>query len=157
MTEKTKTEKTKFQTPFSYTDLLQGKFVNCLMKCGKKTVAQRILKDTFVEINRRGEKDVLKTFEGAIKNATPSMEVRPRRIGGAVYQVPTEVNPKRQKTLAIRWILTAARSGKGQPVFKRLASEIIDAANERGTAFSKKEEMHKMAHANKAFAHLARY
>lgn len=150
-------KKAKFNTPFSLVDPLQSKVVNCIMKCGKKTIAQRILKDSFAEIFRRGEQDVQKTFEKAIKNATPTIEVRPRRIGGSVYQVPTEVTAKRQQTLAIRWILDAARKKSGQPMAKRLASELLDAANERGTAFSKREEMHRMAQSNKAFAHLARY
>ncbi|MDH3324478.1 MAG: 30S ribosomal protein S7 [Candidatus Peregrinibacteria bacterium] len=147
----------KFNNPFSFTDELQAKFVNCIMKNGKKTVAQQILKDTFTELNRKGQKDALKTFENAIANATPTMEVKPKRIGGSIYQIPREVTPKRQQTLSIRWILAGARSRKGMPMYKRLSLEILDAANETGSAFNKREEAHKMAQANKAFAHLARY
>ena len=147
----------KFQNPFSFSDPLQTKVVNCLMKNGKKTVAQRILKDTFAEINRRGNSEVLKTFETALANVTPAMECKPKRVGGAIYQIPREVGPKRQQTLAIRWILDGARKKSGQPMSKRLASELLDAANQSGFAFAKKEEAHKMAQSNKAFAHLARY
>jgi small subunit ribosomal protein S7 len=151
------TSKKKYVNPFSFGDPLQAKFVSSIMKNGKKTVAQKILKDTFDEMNRKGEDDPLKAFEKAIDNVTPSVEVKPKRIGGAVYQIPMPVTPKRQKTLPVRWILAAARKKKGQPMFKRLASELIDAANETGAAFSQKEEVHRMAQANKAFAHLARY
>lgn len=152
-----KVTKKKFNNPFSYEDALQQKLVNCIMKDGKKSVAQRILADCFAEMNRRGEKDVLKAFNKAIENATPTMEVRPKRIGGGVYQIPIEVKPKRQASLSIRWLLAGARSRKGQPMYKRLASELMDCATEQGSAFSKKMEAHKAAQANKAFAHLARY
>ncbi|MCK5460859.1 30S ribosomal protein S7 [Candidatus Gracilibacteria bacterium] len=147
----------KYINPFSFTDPLQQKFVNCIMKNGKKTVAQKILQDTFDEMNRRGEKNVFKSFEIALKNSTPLMEVRAKRIGGAVYQIPIEVTGNRQQSLSTRWILEGARSKKGQPMFKRLATELIDCANETGFAFGKKEDSHRMAQANKAFAHLARY
>lgn len=149
--------KRKYANPFSYTDPLQIKMVNCIMKNGKKTVAQNILKATFDELNRRGEKDPLKTFETALQNATPTMEVRPKRIGGAIYQIPVEVTPKRQQTLSIRWVLSGARSRKGQPMYRRLASELVDASQDVGSAVTKKKDSHKMAQANKAFAHLARY
>jgi len=150
-------KKVKYSNPFSYTHPLQSKFVNCLMKDGKKTVAQRIMRDTFDEMNRRGSEDPLKDFEDAIRNATPNMEVKPKRIGGGVYQIPMEVTPNRQRTLPIRWILEGARKRSGIPMYRRLASELMDAASDAGYAVSKKEEAHKMAQANKAFAHLARY
>lgn len=105
-------KKEKYTNPFSLTDPLQVKFVNCLMKNGKKTVAQKILKDAFDEINKRGEKNPLKIFETALRNATPAMEVKAKRIGGAVYQIPIEVTPKRQQSLSIRWILDGARKKK---------------------------------------------
>ena len=168
MTEdsKSKTDKTaekpakkvkKFITPFSYEDPLQSKLVNCIMKNGKKTVAQRILQDAFALMHKRGEEDVMKSFEKALENVTPTMEVKAKRIGGSVYQIPIEVKAKRQHSLAIRWLLDGARSKKNRPMADGLATEIIDAANERGHAFSRREEMHRMAQANKAFAHLARY
>lgn len=147
----------KYVNPFSEADPLQAKLVNCIMKKGKKSVARTILRDTFDEMNRRGDSDPLATFEKALQKATPTMEVRPRRVGGAIYQIPIEVNPKRQATLPIRWILAGARSKKGQPMYKRLAAELMDCANEQGYAFNKREDVHKMAQANKAFAHLARY
>ncbi len=156
-TPEKKTKKSKYQNPFSHTDPLQQKFVNCLMKNGKKTLAQRILKDIFDEINRRGSEDPLKTFELALRNATPTMECKAKRIGGAVYQIPMEVTTKRQQSLCIRWILEGARKKKGQPIARRLAGEIIDCSNETGYAFGKREEAHRMAQSNKAFAHLARY
>ena len=150
-------KKVKYVNPFSYTDPLQSKFVNCLMKNGKKTVAQRILKDLFDELNRRGEEDPLKTFEKVIDQVTPTMEVKAKRIGGAVYQIPIEVTEKRRRSLSFRWILTGAKKKKGQPMYKRLATEILDDLAGTGFAIMKKDETHKMAQANKAFAHLARY
>ncbi len=156
VTEDKKKDK-KYVNPFNEADPLQAKLVNCIMKQGKKSIARTILRDTFDEMNRRGDADPLATFEKALQKATPTMEVRPRRVGGAIYQIPVEVNPKRQATLPIRWLLAGARSKKGQPMYKRLASELMDCANEQGYAFNKREDVHKMAQANKAFAHLARY
>jgi len=147
----------KFVNPFNMSDPLQNKFVKCIMKNGKKTVAQRILKDCFEEMHRKGAKDVLKTFETAFSNVVPSMEVKPKRIGGSVYQIPMEVTAKRRISLPIRWILKGARNKKGQPMYKRLCAELMDAANETGFAYGKKEEVQRVAQANKAFAHLARY
>ncbi len=153
-----KTEKKgKARNPFSFTDPLQCRVVNSIMKQGKKAIAQKILKTTFDELARLGEKDPLKTFNTAFQNATPTVEVTAKRIGGAVYQIPSEVKPKRQESLAVRWILAGARARKGQPMYKRLAQELIDASHEAGSAVNKKKEAHKMAQANKAFAHLARY
>ena len=157
-TNKTPEQKLKsFKNPFSLDDPLQDRFVRSIMKNGKKNLARRILKQAFDQMFLKGEKDPLKTFEKAIQNATPSMEVRPKRIGGAVYQIPIEVTIKRQKTLPVRWILTASRSKKGQPIHRSLAAELIDCANEAGGAYGKKVEAHKSAQANKAFAHLGRY
>ncbi len=147
----------KYVNPFNEADPLQAKLVNCIMKNGKKSLARRILCDTFDEMNRRGEADPLAIFGKALQKATPTMEVRPRRVGGSIYQIPLEVSQKRQGSLPIRWILAGARSKKGQPMYKRLAAELIDCANEQGHAFNKREDVHKMAQANKAFAHLARY
>lgn len=156
-TEKVVKVRKKYVSQFSFADPLQDKFVNCIMKNGKKTVAVKILKDTFEEMHRRGQDDPLKTFETALKNATPAMEVKAKRIGGAVYQIPMEVTEKRQRSLSTRWILEGARKKKGQPMFKRLAAELLDASNETGFAYGRKEDVHRMAQANKAFAHLARY
>lgn len=150
-------KKKKFTNPFSFEDPLQAKLINCIMKNGKKTVAVTILKDAFAIMDKKGEVDVMKTFDDAFKNVTPNIEVKAKRIGGAVYQIPIEVEPKRQLSLSIRWVLAGARSKKGRPMAECLANELIDAANERGVAFGRKEDMHRMAQANKAFAHLARY
>ncbi|MCF7812198.1 30S ribosomal protein S7 [Candidatus Gracilibacteria bacterium] len=153
-----KTEKkVKYTNPFSHTDPLQKKFINSLMKKGKKTVAQNILREAFDELARLGENEPRKTFEAALQNASPSMNVQPKRIGGAIYQIPVEVPSKRQQSLAIRWILQGARGRKGRPMHKRLAQELMDAANETGHAVTKKNDAHRMAQSNKAFAHLARY
>jgi small subunit ribosomal protein S7 len=150
-------KKVKYVNPFSYNDPLHMKFVTCIMKSGKKTIAERILRDTFDEIDRRGATDTKALFEKAYANATPTMEVKPKRIGGGIYQIPLEVPPKRQQSLAIRWILMGARKRKGMPMYKRLAMELMDSASETGFAFGKREDAHRMAAANKAFAHLARY
>lgn len=133
------------------------KFINYLMKQGKKTVARKILKDSFQIVADKTKKDAQSVFEEALENAKPSLEVRPKRIGGAVYQIPMEVKPLRQFQLASRWMLAAARSKKGVPMAKALAEEILQAANNEGAAIKKKEDSHRMAQANKAFAHFARF
>ncbi|EKD63354.1 MAG: hypothetical protein ACD_51C00283G0007 [uncultured bacterium] len=136
---------------------LQEKFVNYVMKRGKKTVARRIFADMLEELKKKGGKNPEQIFERAIENVKPAMEVRPKRIGGAVYQIPIEVKPGRQTMLAFRWILEASRAKKGMKMANKLALELMDAANQQGTAIKKKEDAHKMAQANKAFAHFAKY
>jgi small subunit ribosomal protein S7 len=136
---------------------MNEKFINYLMKQGKKTTARRILKDAFEIVNQKTKKPAQEIFELALENVKPSLEVRPRRIGGAVYQIPMEVKPYRQFQLASRWMLAGARSKKGVPMAKALADEILQASNNEGNAVKKKEDSHKMAQANKAFAHFARY
>lgn len=135
---------------------LVAKFINCLMWDGKKTVAERVFYDA-MEIAGRRLKDVdpLEIFETAIANVKPSIEVRSKRVGGANYQVPMQVNRKRQQSLAFRWLLAASREKKGKPMKERLAGEIVDAFNNTGTAVTTKENVHRMADANKAFAHFA--
>lgn len=142
----------------------QEKFINYLMKKGKKSVARRIFADVVKEIQKKSPEALSSVggapealFEKAIENVKPSMEVRPKRIGGAVYQIPMEVKPGRRTMLAFRWILDAARNGKGGPVANRIAKELMEAAAETGIAIKKKEDTHKMAAANKAFAHYAKY
>ncbi len=127
------------------------------MQRGKKTVARKIFQDTLEEIKKKGSKNPVQVFERAIENVKPSMEVRPKRIGGGVYQIPIEVKPNRQLMLAFRWILGAAKSKTGARMAVKLAGELTDAANQTGAAMKKKEDTHKMAAANKAFAHYARY
>ena len=137
---------------------LTEKFVNCLMQDGKKQLARRILNDALAIITKKQpEKKSEEVFEFAIRNVMPNVEVRPKRVGGAVYQIPVEVHPKRQQTLAIRWIMSAARDRKGMPMAQRIALELLDASSDQGAAFKKKENVKQMAKANKAFAHLARF
>lgn len=137
-------------------DPLVEKFVCCLMKQGKKSIARTIFADALEVIKTRTKEQPMEVFSKALLNTTPLVEVRPKRIAGAVYQVPTEVNPKRQQSLSIRWILTAARSRKGIPMAEKLALELLDASTEQGAAIKKKEDVFKMAQANKAYAHLAK-
>ena len=124
-----------------------------LMQHGKKSTAQRILSDAFGLINERTGGDPLELFETAVKNATPLVEVRARRVGGATYQVPVEVRPERREALAIRWLITASRGRNENTMEERLAGELLDAVNSRGSAVKKREDTHKMADANKAFSH----
>ncbi len=132
------------------------KFINCLMHDGKKAVARRVFADTLEVIKTRTKEDPMEVFNKALLNVTPMVEVRPKRVAGSVYQVPVEVNPKRQQALSFRWILTAARDRKGIPMAQKLAMELLDASAEQGGAFKKKQDVIKMAQANKAFAHLAK-
>ncbi len=136
---------------------IQEKFVNYIMLDGKKSIARKIFNNTLKLISKKTSADPGKIFTAALDNVKPKLEIKAKRIGGAVYQIPREVSPTRQISLAFRWIITAARSKKGTSMHQKLANEIIDASNEQGTAFKKKEDTHRMAEANKAFAHLARY
>jgi small subunit ribosomal protein S7 len=124
-----------------------------IMKRGKKSLAVRLMYDAMDLIKERTEKNPLEVFDTALRNVSPAMEVRPRRVGGATYQVPMEVSVDRRTTLAIRWILAAARDRSGKSFPDKLASELIDALNETGTAIRKRDEAHKMAEANRAFSH----
>jgi small subunit ribosomal protein S7 len=131
------------------------KFVNCMMYSGKKSTARKIFQDAMEVIKTRTKDQPMEVFSKALLNVTPLVEVRPKRVGGSVYQVPTEVTPKRQQSLSMRWILEAARSRKGMPMAQRLAMELLDASADQGAAFKKKQDVIRMAQANKAFAHLA--
>jgi len=139
-----------------YNNKLAGKFINCLMLQGKKSVAQRMFYDA-MDIIAEKEKEAppIEIFEKAMNNVKPMIEVRSKRVGGASYQVPMQVNSKRQQSLAIRWVLDAARGAKGKPMCERLAAELIEAYHGRGGAMMTRENVHKMAEANKAFAHFA--
>ncbi len=138
---------------------VQEKFINCLMRGGKKSISRKIFANTLKKISekKQDERDAIEIFEVAIGNVKPNIEVRAKRVGGSVYQVPREVPPKRQLTLAIRWIIGACRKKSGKPMSERLAEEISQAANMEGDAFRKREDVHRMAQANKAFAYMARY
>ncbi len=124
-----------------------------VLKRGKKSVATGLVYDAMEMIKDRTEKNPMEVFDGALKNVGPAMEVRPRRVGGATYQVPMEVSTERRTTLAIRWILSAARERSGKSFSDKLASELIDAFNETGSSIRKRDETHKMAEANRAFSH----
>ena len=132
-----------------------AKFVNVLMLSGKKSIAESIIYGAFEHIKTKSGKDPLEVFATAISNCKPMVEVKSRRVGGANYQVPREVRPERRMALALRWIITGARKQKGVPMHKALASELILASKEEGNAVKKKEDTHKMAEANRAFAHFA--
>lgn len=132
------------------------KFINSVMWDGKKSTARKVVYDAFDIIKEKSKvENPVELFETAIRNVSPAMEIRSRRVGGANYQVPREVRPERKQAMAFRWILQAARSGKGRPMAEKLAAEIISASNNEGFAFKKKEDVHRMAEANKAFAHFA--
>jgi len=137
-----------------YNNTLVAKFINHLMKGGKKSVAQKALYGAFDILKKTtGDKDPLEIFDQAIKNASPLVEVKSRRIGGAHYQVPREVRGERRLTLAMRWLIQAARAKKGKPIAQKLAGELMDASKNTGVAVKKKQDVHRMADANKAFAH----
>lgn len=139
-----------------YGSVLASKFINCLMYDGKKSIAQRAFYDALELVEKRvPETSPIDVFKQAVDNVKPSIEVRSKRVGGATYQVPTPVNSKRQQTLAIRWILAAVRSRTGRPVASSLADELVAAFKREGTAMTTRENIHRMAEANKAFAHFA--
>lgn len=133
-----------------------GKFINYVMESGKKAVARDVVYNCLEAIKEKAKvENPLEVFESALKNTAPAMEVRSRRVGGANYQVPKEVRPERRQALSMKWIIEAARSKKGQPIHLKLADEIILASKNEGEAVKKRENVHKMAEANKAFAHFA--
>lgn len=136
-----------------YHSVWVGKFVNNLMYGGKKSTAETIMYTAMDIVGERTHRDPLGVFEQAIRNVTPVLEVRPRRVGGATYQVPIEVRPGRQMSLAMRWLLSSARARRGRPMADRLATELMDAANNQGAAVKRREDVHRMAEANRAFAH----
>ncbi|MBC7344392.1 MAG: 30S ribosomal protein S7 [Clostridia bacterium] len=136
-----------------YGSKVVAKLINQVMRHGKKSLSQSICYGAFEIVERKTGKKALEVFEQALKNTMPVLEVKARRVGGANYQVPIEVRPERRQTLAIRWIVNYARARKGKSMRERLAEEIIDAANNTGGAVKKKEETHRMAEANRAFAH----
>jgi small subunit ribosomal protein S7 len=136
-----------------YGDMVVTKFMNCLMYAGMKSVAEQIVYGALEKIETRAKSDPLKMFHDALENVKPAVEVRSRRVGGATYQVPVEVRPERRQALAIRWIIQAARDRSGRSMTEKLSAELLDAFNRRGNAVKKREDTHKMADANKAFAH----
>lgn len=129
------------------------RFINKLLLCGKKSTAESIFYSSLEIIKEKAKKEGIKVFESAMENVKPSLEVRPRRVGGATYQVPVEVRPDRRDALAMRWIIGSARSRSGKSMEEKLAAELMDAASGAGASVKKREDTHKMAEANKAFAH----
>jgi len=136
-----------------YKNTLVSKFINGLMRKGKKSISRRIFYDAMEIVERRSKEEPVKVFEQAMENIKPVLEVRSRRVGGATYQVPVEVRTDRRQALAIRWLVNFSKKRGEKSMAQRLAGELLDAYNKRGTAFKKKEDTHRMAEANKAFAH----
>lgn len=136
-----------------YNSELVARFINRLMQRGKKSLATRVMYDAFDIMEERTHRNPLEVFRQAVENATPVLEVRSRRVGGATYQIPMEVRPDRRTSLAIRWLIRAAQARKGRPTAERLADELMDAARNTGATVKKKEDTHRMAEANRAFAH----
>ncbi len=139
-----------------YESVLLSKFINQIMKDGKKDAARKVVYGALEEIKKKEKKDAMSVFEKAISNVSPETEVRSKRVGGATYQVPMKVSTKRAVSLSFRWIITAARNKKGKPMSVKLFEEIVSASNSEGDAIKKKENVHKMAKANRAFAYLAK-
>ena len=136
-----------------YDNVTVAKLINRVMTRGKKTTAERIIYDALQIIEEQGAKSPVSVLEQAVRNATPLLEVKPRRVGGATYQVPVEVRPDRGLSLAIRWLLKSARDREGKSMAAKMATELVDASKEQGATIKKREDTHKMAEANRAFAH----
>jgi small subunit ribosomal protein S7 len=136
-----------------YNNLLVSEFINRMMHGGKKSTARRVMYNALDLVEDRAKRDPIEVFEQALRNVAPAVEVKPKRVGGSTYQVPMEVDPQRGLSLAMRWILTAARSRGGRSMSERLAAELLDAFNSQGAAVKRKDETHRMAEANRAFAH----
>jgi small subunit ribosomal protein S7 len=153
MSRRHRAEKREILPDPKFGDLVLSKFTNSLMYHGKKSAAEQIVYGAMDLIEKKTSNDPLKVFHEALDNVKPSIEVRSRRVGGATYQVPVEVRPERRQALAIRWIIQAARDRSGHSMTEKLSAELLDAFNRRGNAVKKREDTHKMADANKAFAH----
>ena len=153
MSRRHRAEKREVNPDPKYNDLIVSKFMNSIMKQGKKSVAERIVYGAMETMQAKAKSNPLQLFHQALENVMPAVEVRSRRVGGATYQVPVEVRNERRQALAIRWLITAARSRNENTMEERLSGELLDAANNRGTAVKKREDTHKMAEANRAFSH----
>ncbi len=148
--------KKNYKSDFKYNSIIAGRFINYLMKEGKKSVAEKVFYDCFEKIQKETNQEPLAVFEKAISNASPLLEVISKRVGGANYQVPREVRTERKFFLACNWIINAACAKKGKSMSQKLTEELIAASNNEGAAIKKKQDMHRMAEANRAFAHFAR-
>jgi len=153
MSRRHRAEKREILPDAKYGDKILTKFMNNLMLDGKKSVAERIVYGALTRVEEKLKREPIEAFHEALENIKPSVEVRSRRVGGATYQVPVEVRPIRQEALAIRWLINASRSRNENTMEERLAGELLDAVNTRGSAVKKREDTHKMADANKAFSH----
>ena len=153
MSRRHSAEKREIIPDAKYGDLVVAKFMNTIMYEGKKSVAEKIVYGAFDNVEAKAKTDPLAVFKQALENVAPSVEVRSRRVGGATYQVPVEVRADRRQALAIRWIISAARGRNDKTMKDRLCAELLDASNNRGAAVKKREETHRMAEANRAFAH----
>ena len=153
MSRKRTAEKRPLPPDARYQNADLSRFINKVMFNGKKSVAEGIVYDAMTKIETETKKNPLDTFDLAIKNSTPMLQVKPRRVGGATYQIPVEIPPNRRLSLSMRWLINAARDRKGKPMAEKLASELIEASKGQGSAVKRKEDLHKMAEANKAFVH----
>ena len=153
MARRRRADKREINPDAKFGDLVVAKFMNSLMYDGKKSAAEGIMYGAFDVIQAKTKTDPLQVFHEALRNVSPALEVRSRRVGGATYQVPVEVRPERRQALAIRWIITASRARNEPTMTGRLSGELLDAANNRGNAVKKREDTHKMADANRAFSH----
>jgi small subunit ribosomal protein S7 len=153
MSRRHSAEKREVNPDPKYSDLVLTKFMNAVMKQGKKSVAERIVYGALEKMEQKAKSDPVAMFHQALDNVMPAVEVRSRRVGGATYQVPVEVRTERRQALAIRWIIIAARARNENTMVERLSGELMDAASNRGTAVKKREDTHKMADANRAFSH----
>ena len=153
MSRRHRAEKREIIPDPKYGDVVLTKFMNSLMYEGKKSAAERIVYDALQRVEQKARRDAIQMFHEALENVKPALEVRSRRVGGATYQVPVEVRSERRQALAIRWIITAARGRNENTMEERLSGELLDAANNRGTAVKKREDTHRMAEANRAFSH----
>jgi small subunit ribosomal protein S7 len=153
MSRRHKAERREVNPDPKFNDLVISKFMNSIMRQGKKSVAERIVYGALDRMQSRAKSDPIQMFHSALENVMPAVEVRSRRVGGATYQVPVEVRTERRQALAIRWLITAARGRNEKTMEERLSAELLDAANNRGTAVKKREDTHKMAEANRAFSH----
>ena len=153
MSRRHRAEKREINPDPKYGDLVLTKFMNAVMLDGKKSVAERIVYGALDQVEEKAKQNPVEAFHTALENVAPHVEVRSRRVGGATYQVPVEVRPERREALAIRWLIAAARKRNETTMIDRLSGELMDAANNRGSAVKKREDTHKMADANKAFAH----
>jgi small subunit ribosomal protein S7 len=153
MSRRHRAEKREVNPDPKFNDLIVSKFMNSIMRQGKKSVAERIVYGALDKMQSKARSNPVQLFHQALENVMPAVEVRSRRVGGATYQVPVEVRNERRQALAIRWLITAARSRNENTMEERLSGELLDAANNRGTAVKKREDTHKMAEANRAFSH----